>query len=239
MKRAILLFALGALMGVAQEKKAEPPPAEGGVERLFTIKYAGVFALRNLFANFAQVTADPNMRVLAVRGRPAAVAAIEDAIKKLDVPAVDKNIELTGYVLLASAQPGQQTEPADLEPVMKQLRALFLYKSYRILDVIALRVRDGGASNASGQLSALPGTPGGFRPGYAFRFDRASIVATDNARMIRLQNLMLHVGVAPGSDTVIKTDVDLREGQKVVVGKASVNGAEEALVLVLSAKTVE
>jgi hypothetical protein len=57
--------------------------------------------------------------------------------------------------------------------------------------------------------------------------------------MIRLQKLILNVGVESGRATSIQTDVDLREDQKVVVGKASVNGAEEALVLVLSAKLVE
>jgi hypothetical protein len=240
MKKAILLFALAALVGVAQEKKTQPAPIEGGVEKLFTIKYADVYALRNLFANFgAQVNADPTMRVLAVHGRPETVAAIEEAIKRLDVPGVEKNIELTGYILLASAQPGQYAEPADLEPVVKQLRALFPYKSYRVLDVISLRARDGGSGNTDGQLSTLPGSPADFKPGYNFRFDRSTVAATDAVRVVRFQNLMLHVGVAPGRATMIRTDVDVREGQKIVVGKASVNGAEEALVLVLSAKIVD
>jgi hypothetical protein len=240
MKRVILLFILAMLTAVAQEKKTPPAPSGGDVERLFTIRYADVFALRNLFANFpVQVNADANMRVLAVRGRPETVAAIEEAIKKLDVPGVEKNIEMSGYILLASTQQGQQPAPADLEPVVKQLRALFPYKSYRILDVIALRARDGGSANAQGQLSNLPGSPPNFRPGYTFHFDRSTVAATESVRMIRLQNLSLHVGVEPGRETSIKTDVDLREGQKVVVGKASVNGAEEALVLVLSARLVE
>jgi hypothetical protein len=240
MRRAILLLVVAMLTGAAQEKKALPAPAQGDMERLFTIKYADVFALRNLFANFpVQVNADANMRVIAVRGRPETVAAIEEAIKKLDVPGVERSIELTGYILLASTQQGQQAAPEGLEPVVKQLRALFPYKSYRILDVIALRARDGGSGNAEGQLSALPGSPPNFRPGYRFHFDRSTVAATESVRMIRLQNLVLNVGVEPGRATSIQTDVDLREGQKVVVGKASVNGAEEALVLVLSAKLVE
>jgi hypothetical protein len=37
----------------------------------------------------------------------------------------------------------------------------------------------------------------------------------------------------------IHTDVDLPEGQKVVVGKSSYSGADDALILVLSVKFVE
>jgi hypothetical protein len=85
----------------------------------------------------------------------------------------------------------------------------------------------------------LPGSPPYFRPGYRFHFDRSTVAATESVRMIRLQKLILNVGVESGRATSIQTDVDLREDQKVVVGKASVNGAEEALVLVLSAKLVE
>jgi len=240
MKRVILLFILAMLTGVAQEKKAPPAPSGGDVERLFTIKYADVFALRNLFANFpVQVNADANMRVLAVRGRPETVAAIEDAIRKLDAPSADKNIALTGYLLLASAQASSQPELPELGAVIKEMHALFPYKSYRLLDVIGLRTRDGGDASVSGQLSPLPGAPADFRPEYGLVIGRAMISATDAVRIVRLNGLRLNVVVSPNRSTKIGTDVDLREGQKVVVGKASVSGAEEALVLVLSAKLVE
>jgi len=40
-------------------------------------------------------------------------------------------------------------------------------------------------------------------------------------------------------DTGIATDVDIREGQKVVVGKANMDGSDRASIVVLTAKVVD
>ncbi|HVN83075.1 MAG TPA: hypothetical protein VMW38_29095 [Terriglobia bacterium] len=40
-------------------------------------------------------------------------------------------------------------------------------------------------------------------------------------------------------DTGINTDLDVREGQKVVVGKATVDNSNNALFLVLTARVVD
>lgn len=37
----------------------------------------------------------------------------------------------------------------------------------------------------------------------------------------------------------ISTSIDIREGQKVVVGKANIDNADNALILVLTAKVIE
>ena len=41
------------------------------------------------------------------------------------------------------------------------------------------------------------------------------------------------------SISTISTDIDAGEGQKIVVGKSSINGFEDALILVITAKIVE
>jgi hypothetical protein len=40
-------------------------------------------------------------------------------------------------------------------------------------------------------------------------------------------------------DTGITQDVDVKEGQKVVVGRASLDGPEKALFLILTARVVQ
>ena len=40
-------------------------------------------------------------------------------------------------------------------------------------------------------------------------------------------------------ETGINTDVDIGEGQKVVVGKANMDGSDRASIVVLTAKVVE
>ncbi|PYV91061.1 MAG: hypothetical protein DMG05_08330 [Acidobacteria bacterium] len=69
--------------------------------------------------------------------------------------------------------------------------------------------------------------------------------------MIRIDNLRLRVDVPvkratpsgpaeiSGVDTGINTNIDVREGQKVVVGKATIDGSNNALFLVLTAKVID
>jgi hypothetical protein len=59
---------------------------------------------------------------------------------------------------------------------------------------------------------------------------------------VRINNLSftLHVPHPSGHFEVgVHTDIDVREGQKVVVGKANIDNADNALILVLTAKVIE
>src|SRR5438309_877349 len=71
-------------------------------------------------------------RFIALRGTREAVIAAEEALKRMDVPR--KNMELSFQIVAASTQPGNEKVPADLDPVIKQLKSTFVYQSYRLLD---------------------------------------------------------------------------------------------------------
>lgn len=86
---------------------------------------------------------------------------------------------------------------------------------------------------------------------YRFAFGSASITSDNSVgRMIRIDNLRLGAKVPVKSgpagvsnfstiDTGINTNIDVREGQKIVVGKATIDGSNNALFLVLTAKVVD
>jgi hypothetical protein len=46
-------------------------------------------------------------------------------------------------------------------------------------------------------------------------------------------------GLPPHGEAQISTSVDVGEGQKVVVGKANMDSADNALILVLTAQVIE
>ena len=85
------------------------------------------------------------------------------------------------------------------------------------------------------------------------KFNSASVSTDDKGRAIRIDHLRVGLRVPihfhPGAmqtqagvqfiDTGINTDVDIREGQKVVVGKANMDGSDPASIVVLTAKVVE
>jgi len=85
------------------------------------------------------------------------------------------------------------------------------------------------------------------------KFRSASISTDEKGRAIRIDSLKVGLKipiVSPSPDltgqkqyqyidTGMSTDVDIREGQKVVVGKANMDGSDRASIVVLMAKVVE
>lgn len=253
--RLLSMLAAAALL-CAQEKpgtqKPTTPEPEKLVTRIIQVHYVNVNHLRDLLGiPGVYVKADSDLHVLAVTGYPDTVQALEDMAKKLDVapppPPARPNIDLTVYILGADAKTRGDEVPADLSATVRQLHQLFPYKGYRVLDTFVLRGRDGESGSTSGSIgSAADGTP----TLYTFRYNKA-LVGEGTPRTIRLNDLQMNirapyttqpVGTAPPQksylDSGIRTDLDIREGQKVVVGK-STYGAENPFILAVTAKVVE
>jgi hypothetical protein len=216
------------------------------VRKLIQLKYVSAGQIHSLLRNYAggrdwSMESDDRLHTIAVRGTTEMVTTIEDAVKKLDVAPLD--FELTVYLISSSAQPGDQL-PEALAWTAKQLHGVFNYKGYQLLDSFVLRGRDGQGTNS----------PGGSAEGtiknstYTFRYNRASVLE-GSPKIINLQNLNLQIRMPSGSrnekgqieykSTGLNSDIDIRDGQKVVVGKSDVNNGESPLILVVTAKVVE
>ncbi|MEI9813021.1 MAG: hypothetical protein WDO18_10290 [Acidobacteriota bacterium] len=248
MKKVFLLMTAGAILAVAQPTPARIPEplAASEVVRVVDVKLANAY---NIFSSLSAIFPGINRveNQLIVRGQPAVVDMIEAAIKKLDVappppPESRKvpNIELTVQLVRASPQDGPDAKiPADLEPTVRQLRALFPYKSYKVLDTEVLLGRSGIRNlEASGTL------PGGST---IFQFKAwPTVVPGPAPRMVHLTNLELGFrdpvvinGTTQYSSSGIHTEIDAKEGQKTVVGKSNVSGSEDAIFLVITPRIIE
>lgn len=227
----------------------DAPPKE--VQKMIRLKYVDANRVRGLLADYAEplhvgnwnmvtnVRTDDNLHMLVISGPEQRVAAYEEAVKKLDVPPLD--FELTVYLLSSSAQAGDQL-PDALASTAKQLHGVFAYKGYQLLDSFVLRGRDGQRGAASGMILKDSRSVG-----YTFWFSKAS-VSGEAPRLVSLYSLRLGVPrrtvnkagePVSESDELLFTDVDAREGQKIVVGKSDMNGGESPLILVVTAKVVE
>jgi hypothetical protein len=141
----------------------------------------------------------------------------------------------------SAQQEGSATVPADLEATVRQLRTLFPYKSYRVLDTEVLRGRDGRAVEASG---TLPGGDNIFQIKYTPRVNSGAA-----PRSVRTERFEFSLRTKIYTDaaktqyqyqpTGIITELDVREGQKTVVGKSNLSGTEDAIILVISPKVIE
>ncbi len=220
------------------------------VQKVFHVEHVNVARLQHLLSIFeVMVEADLELKVIAVKGMPDGVAAVEAAIKRLDVPPPPaKNIELTVYMLNATEAPAAgATIPSELDEVVRQLESVFAYKGFRLWETVILRAREGEAGGQKNLHGVIPG----MGASYDFTFSSAVIVPDEKGNVIRINRLTMGMGSARDADTdaegeepasraaVIKTDIDVREGQKVVVGKANVGVKEKsALILVVTARVL-
>src|ERR1700732_3698240 len=80
----------------------------------------------------AQLAASNEFRTITVRDFPENIAAVEEAIKRLDTPEVSRpTVELRMHVLLASNKEGTPNQyPADLKDVIRELQTTLNFKDY-------------------------------------------------------------------------------------------------------------
>ena len=237
MKRAILILAL-AMAPAWGQGQANP---DERIARIVHLKYADPNAVRYLVQPFgASVTADERMMVITLNGPRTLVDAAEAAIKQLDVPsAAPKDVELTAYFVLGSdtASVAGNALPADLQSTVATLKQTFPFKSYSLLDALALRSRAGAGGSTTGELATNRLTDFGVR----------SVSIEGEGNTIRIDHLhagvraLINVGESGKSQYVnvsaIETDVvDVKDGQKLVIGRSSLEGPGKALFLVLIAR---
>jgi hypothetical protein len=255
MKRLWLILVFAVIPAIAQQPAVTvqtPNPGEQ-IQKFVRLKYADPYAIQRLLRPFGVDTqAEPQMKVLSLSGPRNRVTTAEEAIKELDVPAAaQKDIELTVFFVLASNRatpdPSLAPIPQDLQSTVATLKTTFPFKNYDLLDTLLLRARSGVGADATGQL-----------PGNRYTSFKVGSASLDgDGAMIRLDRLhaglriphVVPVGSGPGGvgagverrtefiDTGMSAEiVDVKEGQKLVVGRSSVEN--NALFLVLIAKVV-
>ena len=156
------------------------------------------------------------------------------------VPAANPNVEMTVYLISGSAQGTADDVPKDLESTVRQLHSVFAYKGYKLSESFILRGRSGNASTEG----VLPGV------GLHYRFSYFRVrLSGDAPRAVQVDNLYFELTKPNGQfkdgkqqyETVAKisTDLDMRDGQKTVVGKSSLNPTGDALILVIVPKVID
>jgi len=198
------------------------------VQKLVEVKHIQpTQELRNLLDVLGVHMSDPVGGFVALKGTKDAVAAAEEVLHKMDVEKPVQDVEITGWLVVASPHGGDlETLPASLEPVAKQLKTVFGYSDLRLLTSFAVRTRAG----SNGQASGLVG--GDF---YGFSTSRVDVGGDSAVRTLRLNNVRLDC-----HKSQIQMDLDMNDGQKVVIGKTSMawEGGVAPLILVLSAHVV-
>jgi hypothetical protein len=231
--------------------EAKPPeatpkrsPRPGDVQKVFVIKNVHVRPLAEVLAVFpATITFSTYQRsqALGVSAPPAVLAAIEETIKRLDVPKPPaRNIELTGEILEALPAPAEPTSlPSELQGVVAQLKRTFSFAAYRLADTLFVRAREEQGLETNG--TSATDFVGLGRLNYSLHVRTAFITAAAGGAVVHLDGMRftaLNPKLARGM-VGVSGDIDIREGQRVVVGNSGLGTSGSAIILVLSAKVVD
>jgi hypothetical protein len=255
-----LLVSTAALGQQKQEPAKSPEYVElGGFKgKIFEIKNGDPNSIASIInplgsgfkGAIIKPSRDPNL--ITVRDFPENIAAIEEAIKRLDVtppakppqPAFERppNLEMRLFLLIASNKEGASNQyPDELKDVLKQLQTTLNYKNYYLLTPIVQRVYAPAGAHGEGVTTVgFPLYPRDTYAKYEYSIRRFESQA-ENRKNFLLDNFQFKIyGYRPDDvlfgNAVISNQVTLRDGEKVVMGTASL--LDKSLVLVISVKVV-
>ena len=151
---------------------AMAPAADETVLRVVTLKNGNMNGIAHTLQELvpaANVRMSTDGQHIILSGNKETVAGFEEMIKQLDVTPPQNNVEVDVYMIIATPRPSNNPMPATLEPAVAQLKGLFSYKGFRLLDNFVLRSRSGERGESSGFVES--GTEGR-KITYSFQFAR-------------------------------------------------------------------
>ncbi len=224
---AIAILGLAALPAPAQEEP-DPKKHRTVIKATMHIEVREAIAVLELLDVDFAIKEDQNLVVL--RGEAYAVDTALKVIDALDEPR--PSIDLRVFVLAASKEESIDV-PGELESAVEQLKGVLGYTGFRLLDSITLQVMEGRKARADGGIR-LGGDDE--RTSYRFSFQKITVVPEDDVR-IRFKDLKFEVDgpIAGTLRASLMTDVEIRQGQKAVIGSSTPRGAGDTLVLILEA----
>lgn len=229
---------------------------KGFKNKLFQIKHRDpnslVEVLRLLGSGFkgATISVNQEYKTITVRDFPENLATIEEALNRLDVAQPNRpDIEFRVYVLLASNTPGGGDLPSELNEVVTQLRNTFKYKDYSLMTSAIHRTKDGptGINNrgvAEAKKLTAATMPHANPIFYHYDLRPISVEATAGGPTVHVgmfafeMRIPISIGTEVRFENIgFRTPVNLREGEKVVVGTTTME--DKGLVVVLSERIIK
>jgi len=224
--------------------------------RTFQLKYADTQTVRTMETAISallgqRVTVVPNveLRTLIVRARSQDLGAIGEMIARMDRPRLRENVEVTAYLLAASGATGQPV-PASLRRVLERMGGAI--ESYRLADTLLLRARAGDENGSVDALSPRNQSEAQ-KSFYRFGFTAVRISSEGARRAIHFDKLHLTARVPIGllppqkegqremmdyETTGFEINLDVPEGEPVIVGQAPMLEPGVPVLAVLMAKVV-
>ena len=202
------------------------------------------YAIRGLGsgAKGSELSWNDEMHTITVRDFPENIAAMEEALGRLDKPApASPDVEMKISLLIGSktALPGPAV-PEDLEPVIKQLQSTLRYSHYSLLAANIHHTRAGEGIEGSGVAEpVLVGNTSTNPIFYNYRL-RNIRVETGERPSVSVENFQFGMKVPLQMNKTVQyenvgfnTPVSIKQNEKVVIGTTTMG--DRAVIVVLIA----
>ena len=250
---AVISIFLPAVLAQQPAPTPEKPKDDFVTERqfkskIFEVKYREpsslASVLRQLGSGFkgAGISANNEFKTLTVRDFPENLATIEEAIKRLDTPAErPSSVQMHMHVLLASNRTPTTPPaeiPAELKDVITELRGTLTYKNYELITSVLQRLTETNRGLNGSGLAQVQGTQTGvITAQHEYYVNQLSFVPNPaGGQAIQIQDFSFTLQ-GEGMRGRVQTALNLKDGEKVVVGTATIN--DRALIVVLIPKIVK
>jgi hypothetical protein len=245
-----LAFTLAIVLPVLAEDPAGPAAQAQKDEtanlrkEIVKLKYVRATDIQNfLYAYVSReghIQVNSNMpTILSISDTPENVEKILAAIREIDVKPAD--ILFTVQLVLGSEADAATDADLQTDPIVKELRKLLRYKGYTILDSTLIRVIN--RENASVVLGPKAEFEFALRPDVAG--DAKTPVIKTEVRLRQITRL----GGTTAKDgtyqpmtnvvTLIESSLNIKSGDRTVVGVSKLDGGDKGLILIISGKIVE
>jgi len=241
----VLVFAFAVTVPVfaedaTQEKVETKAPLRKEVVQLKYLRTSD-----NLF-NFIQTylsrqgrtAGGPTYREFVISDYPENVEKVLQAIRQIDVKPAD--LQFAVQLVLGSEAEEKGGEPMPNDPVIRELRNLLKYKSYSLLDTSLIRAMDNSDSEV--RMGEKADFEFLIRP-KVIRDEKASLIQME----VRLRQIRI-AGMPPNATSskveyittdLIGTTLNVKPGDKTVVGVSKLDGGGKGLILIISGKIIE
>lgn len=222
-----------------QEKAATKPPLKTELVRL---KYFSGMQMMSLVETYlsrdGRVVPGPDAKILVISDYPENIARVLQAIEQIDVKPAD--LLFTIQLVLGSETEEKGGEPVPNDPIIRELRNLLKYKNYSLLDTSLMRAMD----NTDSEVRM------GEKADFEF-WIKPKVIRDEKATLIQMEVRLRRIaiaGVPPNATSskveyittdLIGTTLNVKPGDKTVVGVSKLDGSGKGLILIISGKIVD
>jgi hypothetical protein len=229
-----------AIATAIAKQKTGDKTTDGLRKEIVRLKYVRAIYIKDFLYPFASreghVVSNPETPdILALSDLPENIEKMLAAIREIDV----KPPDVLFTVQLVMGSETEATTDAELqgEPVIKELRKLLRYKGYTLLDATMVRGMD------RERAEIVMGRKAEFQLEIRPEVAREKPLDNINLKLRLVQVLespvMKDGKVDSSAKDLIRSQLNLKSGDKAVVGVSKLDGGDKGLILIVSAKVVE